>query len=431
MAYESQTYEVILARMLSRVRKDYPNIDTREGSMMFDALAPAAVELAVAYIELDNVRRESFVNTASREYVLIACEQMGMDTSIFDASVGIHKGRFDVEVPIGSRWNCDLYNYLVIEYLGLERVVEGEEQKYYHAYKLACETDGASPNLLTGMLTAITDNPSDLNYAQLVECLIEGEDETSDDDVRQAYFDFVNSMATDGNVNQYYRWCNEYDGIGNAKVLPLWQGANTVKVSILNTSNRKASDELVEEFQNYLDYCIDKFVGDGVKTKFTLKYNSKAITSIKIDGVDQGGGYAYSSATGVVTFETAPSDGAEIVIRYEGGMGNGEAPIGAFVTVTTAEEVPISVSAKVKLKEGFTDTSTINDALTAYFSEIAYKKSTVSYMSLGAAILNAEGVDFITDLIISSDNGGDTTKDIELKQEQIGVLGTTTWTVVQ
>lgn len=357
MAYESQTYEVILARMISRVREKYPNLDIREGSMVFDALAPAALELAVMYIELDNVMRESFVKTASREYILIACEQMGMDISTFDASAGIHKGYFDVEVPIGSRWNCDLYNFMVIEYLGVE---DG-----YYAYRMACETDGTAPNNQTGELTPITDAPSDLTYAWLVECLIEGENETSDEDVRQAYFDFVNSMATDGNVNQYYRWCNEYDGIGNVKVLPLWNGANTVKVSILNTSNRRASDELVEEFQNYLDPNIE-------------------------------------------------------------GMGNGEAPIGAFVTVTTATEVPISVSAKIKLKEGFTDTSPIDDALTAYFSEIAYKKSVVSYMSLGAAILNAEGVDFISDLLVGGSN-----QDIELGVEEIGVLGTPTWTVVQ
>lgn len=357
MAYESQTYEVILARMISRVREKYPNLDIREGSMVFDALAPAALELAVMYIELDNVMRESFVNTASREYILIACEQMGMDISAFDASAGIHKGHFDVEVPIGSRWNCDLYNFMVIEYLGVENG--------YYAYRMACETDGTAPNNQTGELTPITDAPSGLTYAWLVECLIEGENETPDNDVRQAYFDFVNSMATDGNVNQYYRWCSEYDGIGNAKVLPLWHGANTVKVSILNTSNRKASDELVEEFQNYLDPNIE-------------------------------------------------------------GMGNGEAPIGAFVTVTTAKEIPISVSAKVKLKEGFTDTSPIESALTAYFSEIAYKKSVVSYMSLGAAILNAEGVDFISDLLVGGSN-----QDIELGVEEIGVLGTPTWTVVE
>lgn len=357
MAYESQTYEAILARMIARVTAKYPNLDNREGSLIFDALAPAALEMAIMYTELDNVMRESFINTASREYIMVGCEQVGMDVSLFEASVGTHKGVFDVQVPIGSRWNCDLYNFVVTNYIGLE---DG-----YHAYRMDCETAGTAPNNERGDLTPITDAPTNLTYARVTECLIEGENETSDADIRTAYFDYVNSVATDGNINQYYRWCNEYDGIGNAKVMPLWNGANTVKVSILNASNRKASDTLVAEFQEFLDPNTE-------------------------------------------------------------GMGNGAAPIGAFVTVTTATEVPISVSASVKMKEGFSDTTSIETALHNHFSQIAYEKSNVSYMTIGAVILSAEGVDYITDLQIA---GG--TSDITLGAEEIAVLGVTNWTVVQ
>jgi uncharacterized phage protein gp47/JayE len=198
----------------------------------------------------------------------------------------------------------------------------------------------------------------------VIECLIEGENETSDADVRTAYFDYVNSVATDGNVNQYYRWCDEYDGIGNAKVMPLWNGANTVKVSILNASNRKASDILVAEFQEYLDP------------------NSK-------------------------------------------GMGDGVAPIGAFVTVTTATEVPLSISGDVTLEDGYDDTSILNEGLVKYFKEIAYKKDILSYMQIGSAILDIDGVGFITNLKI---NGS--TNDITLTDDQIPTLGETNWSVV-
>lgn len=355
MAYENMTYEVILQRMMDRVTSEYPNLDNREGSILFNALAPAAVELAIMYTELENARSESFVNTATREYALIGCQQMGMDISVFDASAGVHRGEFNVEVPIGSRWNCDLYNFTVTEYIGLEN------SRY--VYRMVCESTGSAPNNVTGDLTPITDIPSGLNYAKLVECLIEGENETPDEEVKTAYYEFVNSTATDGNVKQYQRWCEEYEGIGNSKVLPLWNGANTVKVSILSASNRAASQELVSEFQEYLDP------------------NSK-------------------------------------------GMGDGVAPIGAIVTVTTATELPINITATVKMKAGYTDTSPINEALTKHFSEIAYEKSQVSYMTVGAVILGVTGVESIGNLTV---NGG--TADITLTSEQIPVLGTTNWTV--
>ena len=355
MAYEQMTYPFILQRMMNRVKNDYPNLDTREGSVIFNALASAAVELAIKYIEMDNARSESFVATASRQYILQGCVDMGMDVSVFKASAGTHKAHFDVEVSIGSRWNCELYNYKVTEYLGLE--------ENYHAYKLICETEGTSPNNQKGNLIAITDLPNGLTYAKLVECVIEGEDETSNEDIVVAYYEFINSTVTDGNASQYKRWCDEYDGVGNSKVIPLWNGANTVKVSILSASNRAASEELIEEFQKYLDPNVE-------------------------------------------------------------GMGNGVAPIGAFVTVSTATELPINVSANVTMKSGYTDTTPINTALTEYFATISYEKSIVAYMNLGAVILAVEGVDSISDLKV---NGG--TSDITLSNEQIPVLGTTTWAV--
>jgi uncharacterized phage protein gp47/JayE len=55
--YEDVTYEVILQRMLDRVPD---TIDKREGSVIYDALAPAAVELQLMYIELDTILKLAF-----------------------------------------------------------------------------------------------------------------------------------------------------------------------------------------------------------------------------------------------------------------------------------------------------------------------------------------------------------------------------------
>ena len=356
MAYENQTYETILARMMQRVSAEYPNLDDREGSIIFNALAPAAMELAIAYVELENVRNECFVNTASREYIFIACEEMGIDTSQFDASAGLFKGEFNIEVEIGSRWNCDLFNFEVTEYIGTN-------ESGNHEYQLRCESNGTGANNLTGNLAPITDSPTGLSYAYLSECLIEGENEKTDDEVRKTYYDYINSNAQDGNVAQYERWCNEYDGIGNYKIVPLWDGVNTVKVSILSASNKAATPTLIEEVQNYFDPGIT-------------------------------------------------------------GMGDGVAPIGAFVTVDTATEVPLNVSATVVMKNGYSDTTPIDDALVSYFSEIAYKKSQVAYMNVGAVILGVEGVESISNLLVNN-----ATSDINLSTYQIPVLGTTNWTV--
>ena len=357
--YEDLTYEKIMARIMDRVESQYPNLDRREGSIIYNAVAPIAIELAIAFTEIDNTRQESFVPTASREYKLLGCKDIGIDISVFDATYGVHKGVFDVEIPIASRWNCDLYNYTVTEYIGVNN-------DNYHEYKLTCETIGTAPNNQTGSLTPITDMPNGLTYAMLIECLVEGENESTDEEIDKAYDEYINNEYADGNKAQYKRWCNEYDGVGNSKVFALWNGANTVKVSILSASNGKASDELIAEFQEYLDPNVT-------------------------------------------------------------GMGDGVAPIGAFVTVTTATEVPLNISADVQLAAGYTedDTDLISAAILDYFSQIAYVKSQVSYMTLGATILNVKGVESISNLKIN-----DGTSDIILGEEEIPVLGSVSWAVI-
>lgn len=355
MAYENMTYEVILKRMMDRVTEQYPNLDNREGSLIFNALAPAAIEVAIMYTEIDNALNETFFETASREYLIQLCKQADMNVAVFEASAGVHKGEFNVEVPIGSRWNCDLYNYTVTEFIGMNG-------KYY-TYKMDCDTTGTAPNNQTGTLTPISDNPTGLEYAEVTECLVEGENEMTDDEIREAYKEFMNSSVSDGNVAQYKRWCSEYEGIGNAKIFPLWNGNNTVKVSILSASNKAATLELINEFQEYLDPNTE-------------------------------------------------------------GMGNGVAPIGAFVTVTTATELPINISATIVFQSGYSDTSVIATALEDYFSSIAYKKTQIAYMNIGAIILGVDGVESISNLKV---NGG--TSDITLGNEEVPILGTVNWVV--
>lgn len=420
MAYEDMTYEAILARMIGRVEQRYPNLDRREGSLIFDALAPAALELAIAYLELDNARNESFVDTASREYLYRACKQIGIDTEQFEATGGTFKGEFNVEVEIGSRWNCDLYNYNVTEYIGTNASGNYE-------YKLVSETTGTAPNNQTGDLTPITDAPSGLTVAKITACLIEGENEKTDDQIKDTYYSYVKSNVSDGNVAQYERWCEGYTGIGNYKIIPLWNGNNTVKVSILSASNRAATSTLVSEAQNYFDpVTVKKFSGDGSTKVFTVaSSNAPAVVDLVYVGGVLQAKTAYSYGGGKLTFSTAPASGTDnIEVRYGGGLGNGVAPIGAFVTVDTATEVPINMTATLTLKSGYSGTSDIDDALAAYFAKMAYKKSTISYMSVGAIILGVEGVESLSNLNL---NGS--TNDIALTTYQIPVVGTTTWTV--
>ena len=104
-----------------------------------------------------------------------------------------------------------------------------------------------------------------------------------------------------------------------------------------------------------------------------------------------------------------------------GGMGQGVAPIGAQVTVTTATEKTINVSFTAQLNSDLLETnanSLVTVAISEYFKDSAYRKSKVYYMEVGAAILSVEGIESVSDLKIN--NGS---IDIDLTSEEIPVIG--------
>ena len=57
--YEHITYDGLIKRMMERALTHNKNLDSREGSLLFLAEAPAAVELQNLYIALDNLLQET------------------------------------------------------------------------------------------------------------------------------------------------------------------------------------------------------------------------------------------------------------------------------------------------------------------------------------------------------------------------------------
>ena len=108
------------------------------------------------------------------------------------------------------------------------------------------------------------------------------------------------------------------------------------------------------------------------------------------------------------------------------GLGNGVAPIGAVVTVSTATEVPLDLVGNVTLAAGYENTADVEGMVRAYLADIAYKKTIVPYMSLGAVVQDCPCIDFLSDFKV---NGG--IDNIALGAEEIAVLNSISLVVVR
>lgn len=235
--YENMTYEVILQRMLDRVPD---TMNKREGSIIFDALAPAAVELTLAYMQFDMVLNESFGDTASRDYLIRRAKERGLAPE--PATKAILQGEFtpaNIDV-LNKRFNLGSLNYVVIELISAG------------IYKVQCETEGIIGNQNLDDIIPI-DYIEGLETANLTQVLIPGEDEEETEAFRQRYFSSFGEKSYGGNVTDYLTKTNSIAGVGSTKVTPIWDGGGTVKLTILDSSYNKATPILIDAVQAAID----------------------------------------------------------------------------------------------------------------------------------------------------------------------------------
>ena len=97
--YDKMTYEKLLQAMLDRVPSD---VDKREGSVIYDALAPCAYFLAQQNFQLDNFIDLVFPDTALGEYLNRAAEAYNVSRK--PATNAVRKMTTSGSVEIGTRW---------------------------------------------------------------------------------------------------------------------------------------------------------------------------------------------------------------------------------------------------------------------------------------------------------------------------------------
>lgn len=246
---ENITYEEVLQRMLDRVPDSQ---DKREGSVIYDALAPAAMEFMGMYLEQKRIMDETYADTASREYLIKRVKERGI--SPYPATYAILKAESTpttVNIAVGARFSLNELNYVVTE-----KIKDGQ-------YKVQCETIGAVGNAYFGSMIPI-DYIEGLETISLTELLIPGEDEEETEAVRQRFFDSFDSQAFGGNMADYKEKVKAINGVGGVKPYPVWNGGGTVKLTIINSNFEKSSKTLVDNVQTIIDPTQNQGQGVGL-----------------------------------------------------------------------------------------------------------------------------------------------------------------------
>ena len=342
--YEDITPESIRQEILAYLGAE---VDKREGGFASDMAAPVALELWKLYDSLNAVLPIAFVDESSGEYIDKRCGDYGIVRKAGTrATVTLtFTGEAGAVIPAGAVCVTDSG----LEFETLERAVisaggvsvESQAASVGEAYNVGPGEISRQRKAISGV-TAVTNAGAAAG----------GGDPESDAALVERLYAYLRRPATSGNADHYRQWALEVEGVGDAKVKPLWNGAGTVKVLIVGPGKEPVAETVRQACADHIEESR---------------------------------------------------------------------PIGAEVTVVSAEALPVSVSAAVVLdntlplaevKASFTA------ALGEYLKSVAFEKYTLLYNRIAFLLLDTAGVENYTSLTVNGGGG-----DIEIGEGQVPSLG--------
>lgn len=398
--FEEYNFDALEDEMLSQISDDF---DKREGSVIYDATAPAALMMANFYIALDMALNEVFADSASYYYLVKRAAERQLYP--YEETYAIGKmvvTPVDLAIPEGERFNLDAMNYTVLG------VIDGEPG----AYRVQCETPGIEGNQQLGTLLPI-EYVEGLETAELTEILVPGEDEEDVESFRERYFSSFRNQAFGGNKEDYIDKVNSIDGVGSCKIIRMWKkGYNPLKFIpttainkwIQEQSTTTVGEEVYEWLKTVHDAAINKLltVGGTVKVIF-LTSEYKAPSSTLIQTVQQ---------------VLDPTDAS--------GDGVGLAPVGHVVNVVGAKNFTINYSFLIDYKKGYsfeTLKPSIENTIDLYHAELCqnWAKSDTTVVRINAVDTLLLSLPGIEDVKHTEINGSPS--NLILADEQIPIRG--------
>lgn len=321
--YENMTDDYLRERMLARVSH---KLDKRPSALIYDTIESTANELAVLYIELEYLIKNSYGDTAAREFLVLLCRDRGITPQ--PAAHAVLKGEFtpDTIDVTGQRFNIGDMNYVATE-----RLAPGE-------YQVQCETAGTVGNQYLGQMIPMN-YIQGLETSELTEVLIPGEDEEETEALRRRYFDSFHEQSFGGNRADYLAKVKGIEGVGGVKVTRVWNGDIRPAEMLVDDAVRAWYESAVETAPREAAAWLTAVYTAAREKKLTAG-GTVLVTVTNSD---------FGEASGVLV------DRVQTILDPEenAGEGYGTAPIGHIVHVKSAVPVAVEVRTTLSFEEGY------------------------------------------------------------------------------
>lgn len=260
--FEEFTEEYFLKQ--AKAFGDERGVDTRTGSVYMDMAAGHCIRAAFFFANLSELFNMFALDTCYADVLDDKAAEWGLTRH--PATAAIFNATFEGAQPEeGDRFFAEDSEYYFT-------VIKDEDDG---TLRLQSETEGAEVNTLSaGTEIVPVDDIDGMEAAYLGEIYTYGQDEETDDALRTRLREKMAGPAENGNRQHYKTWCESVDGVGRARIIPLFAGENTVRAVLYTADGKPCGADVVKAVQDYIDPITQNYefedeggtawiVGDG------------------------------------------------------------------------------------------------------------------------------------------------------------------------
>jgi len=249
MSFETQSKSDILTRLKADLATMLNGQSSIEGTFNADMLTANAIEFEQAYAEMNLMIEANFADTSWGEYLTARAAEFGVIRKEAAKAIGKLKvtGTAGSSIVTGSLFATEQD---IKFYSRGDAIVSADGTV---TINIECGVAGAVGNVEAGTIVNIPMSMPGITSCTNLATTYDGFKEETDAALLERYLLKVRTPATSGNKYHYLQWALSVTGVGQSKVIPLWNGAGTVKVVIINSDGATASDDLIADVIAYIE----------------------------------------------------------------------------------------------------------------------------------------------------------------------------------
>lgn len=237
--YENINYEEIKLRILSKIH----GIDKNEGSFVNDMVSPVSMEFESVYVELEKLLSTMFLEDMIKEDLEKRCSEYGIyrKNGTYSEGIASFSGLENTVIPINTLITTTTLNFVTIEE---KTIAIGTTTVDVNVKAVDV---GSKYNVEANTINTLSVGINGIISVTNKEATVGGTDVETDEELLSRLFLRLRTPATSGNKEHYKLWTMEIDGVGGAKIFPLWNGNGTVQIVPITTDKRCPNQTIINK----------------------------------------------------------------------------------------------------------------------------------------------------------------------------------------